>query len=129
MAFPRVTMEQPRLRFHRVASPDDLRVGAYGILEPRAECPEVAAEEVDLFLIPGLAFDRTGGRLGYGGGYYDEVGALVRRHGRAAMFGFGFDFQIVDSCPMGPDDVTIDGIVTDARVLRCGLSQTESTSK
>src|SRR5690348_15923672 len=63
VAFPRVTMDQPRLRFHRVAGPDDLRVGAYGILEPRAECPEVAADQVDLFLIPGLAFDGAGGRL------------------------------------------------------------------
>jgi len=119
VVYPRVTAGQPRLRFHWVAGPDDLRPGAYGILEPQEACPEVPPQDLDVILLPGLAFDAAGHRLGYGGGYYDEVGGLVRREGRALLLGVGYDFQVVDRCPAGEDDVTIDGVVTDDRVLRC----------
>jgi 5-formyltetrahydrofolate cyclo-ligase len=119
VVYPRVTAGQPRLRFHWVAGPDDLQPGAYGILEPQEACPEVAAGDLDVILLPGLAFDPAGGRLGYGGGYYDEVGGLVRREGRALLVGVGYDFQVVDRCPAGEDDVGIDRVVTEARVVRC----------
>jgi 5-formyltetrahydrofolate cyclo-ligase len=119
VVYPRVTDGQPRLRFHWVAGPDDLRPGAYGILEPQEACPEVAAGDLDVILLPGLAFDPAGRRLGYGGGYYDEVGGLARREGRALLVGVGYDFQVVDRCPAGEDDVGIDRVVTDARVVRC----------
>jgi 5-formyltetrahydrofolate cyclo-ligase len=119
VVYPRVTTGEPRLRFHWVAGPDELRPGAYGILEPEAACPEVAPQDLDVILLPGLAFDPAGRRLGYGGGYYDEVGGLVRREGRALLVGVGFDFQVVDRCPAGEDDVNIDGVVTDARLVRC----------
>ena len=119
VVYPRVTAGEPRLRFHWVAGPDDLRPGAYGILEPEAACPEVAPQDLDVILLPGLAFDPAGRRLGYGGGYYDEVGGLVRREGRALLVGVAFDFQVVDRCPAGEDDVTIDGVVTETRVVRC----------
>jgi 5-formyltetrahydrofolate cyclo-ligase len=119
VVYPRVSAGQPRLRFHWVAGPDDLRPGAYGILEPQEACPEVAPRDLDVILLPGLAFDAAGRRLGYGGGYYDEVGGLVRREGRALLLGVGFDFQVIDRCPAGDGDVTIDSVVTDARVVRC----------
>jgi 5-formyltetrahydrofolate cyclo-ligase len=119
VVYPRVTSGQPRLRFHWVSGPDDLRPGAYGILEPQEACPEVAPQDLDVILLPGLAFDPAGRRLGYGGGYYDEVGGLVRREGRALLVGVGYDFQLVDRCPGGDEDVTIDRVVTDARVVRC----------
>jgi len=119
VVYPRVSTGQPRLRFHWVAGPDDLRPGAYGILEPQEACPEVAPRDLDVILLPGLAFDAAGRRLGYGGGYYDEVGGVVRREGRALLLGVGFDFQLIDRCPADDGDVTIDGVVTDARVVRC----------
>jgi 5-formyltetrahydrofolate cyclo-ligase len=119
VVFPRVTKGQPRLRFHRVNGPADLRPGAFGILEPPESCPEVAAQDLDVILVPGLAFDAEGRRLGYGGGYYDEVGGVVRRQGRAVLVGLGFDFQLVDRCPAGEGDVDIDRVVTDARMVRC----------
>ena len=119
VVYPRVSARQPRLRFHWVAGPEELRPGAYGILEPPEACPEVPPQDLDVILLPGLAFDPAGRRLGYGGGYYDEVGGLVRREGRAVLLGVGFDFQVLDRCPAGEGDVTIDGVVTDARVVRC----------
>jgi 5-formyltetrahydrofolate cyclo-ligase len=81
-----------------------------------------------VILLPGLAFDQEGHRLGYGGGYYDEVGALVRREGKALLVGLGFDFQLVDRCPAADGDVDIDRVVTDARVVRCRARGSESNT-
>jgi 5-formyltetrahydrofolate cyclo-ligase len=120
VALPRVTAMSPRLRFHSPTGP--LRPGRYGILEPDPDAPEVPAEEVDVFLVPGLAFDEAGGRLGFGGGYYDELGATVR----GLLVGIGFDFQLVERCPTGDGDVAIDCVVTDARVVRCRAPGSES---
>ena len=55
-----------------IRSYDDLEKGAYGILEPKADCPLVTAQDIDFAVIPCVSFDRTGGRLGQGGGYYDR---------------------------------------------------------
>ncbi len=123
VVLPRVStgLLPPRLRFHR-AKRTELVFGIFGLLEPRPEAPEVAAHEIDLFMVPGLAFDRKGTRVGYGGGYYDELAAYVRAHPdatHARFVGFGFDFQLVDACPTGEWDVPLDCVVTDERIVRC----------
>lgn len=123
VVLPRVStgLLPPRLRFHR-AKRSELVFGIFGLLEPRPDAPEVAAHEIDLFMVPGLAFDRRGTRVGYGGGYYDEVAAYVRAHPdatNAKFVGFGFDFQLVDACPTGEWDVPLDCVVTDERIVRC----------
>jgi len=124
VVLPRVSTEliPPRLRFHRVENKSDLVFGIFGLLEPGPECPEVVAQDVDVFLVPGLAFDKRGARVGYGGGYYDELAAYVRAHPDAttALFvGLAFDFQLLETCPTGEWDVPLDCIVTDERVVRC----------
>ena len=72
-------------------------------------------------MVPGLAFDARGGRVGYGGGYYDELMAYVRSHpdGPSGFFvGFGYDFQVAESCPTGEWDVPIGGMgAGDAKLL------------
>jgi len=125
IVLPRVSTEliPPRLRFHRVTDRSQLVFGIFGLLEPSIECEEVAAHAIDVFLVPGLAFDRHGVRIGYGGGYYDELAAYVRAHPDAAstlFAGFAFDFQLLDTCPTGEWDVPIDCVVTNERVVRCG---------
>ncbi len=65
--------------------------------------------------MPGVAFDREGRRLGYGGGYYDRLLPLLSP--RAARVAGAFDVQIVDRVPVGPNDVTIDAVVTESRAL------------
>jgi len=127
VVLPRVSAEllPPRLRFHRVDGPSELVFGIFGLLEPGPGCPEVAPHDIDVFMVPGLAFDARGGRVGYGGGYYDELTAYVRAHpdGPSGFFvGFGYDFQVAESCPTGEWDVPIDCVVTDARVIRCGAA-------
>ena len=121
VALPRVTApsdDGPRLRFH-LATPGDLQPGRFGIAEPDASCPEIQAGDVAVMIVPGLAFDEFGHRLGFGGGYYDEV--LSGGPGRRPPFvvGLGYDFQIVPSCPADEHDAQVDCVVTDARVIRC----------
>jgi 5-formyltetrahydrofolate cyclo-ligase len=128
LAWPRVDDGgSPRLRFH-LAARAELRPGRFGIPEPDASSPEVPASEIAVVIVPGLAFDSTGHRLGFGGGYYDEVlhdedggsGRLATRP--RFVIGVGYDFQVVDACPAGERDARVDCIVTDARVIRCPAS-------
>jgi 5-formyltetrahydrofolate cyclo-ligase len=124
VVLPRVStgLIPPRLRFHRIENKDDLVFGIFGLLEPSLDSPEVAAHAIDVFMVPGLAFDQRGARVGYGGGYYDELAAYVRAHpdATAARFiGYAFDFQLVDTCPSGEWDVPLDCIVTNERVVHC----------
>jgi 5-formyltetrahydrofolate cyclo-ligase len=124
VVLPRVStgLIPPRLRFHSAEHRSDFVFGIFGLLEPAATCPEVAAHDVDLFVVPGLAFDQRGFRVGYGGGYYDELTAYVRAHPDAAnarFIGFAFDFQLVEVCPAGEWDVPLDYVVTDERIVRC----------
>ena len=114
VALPRVTPVAPRLVFHLVAPGAVLRAGPFGIPEPAAEAPEVALADLAVLIIPGVAFDAAGRRLGFGGGYYDGVIDEARAGGATAI-GLAYDFQIVDDCPAGPADVGVDAIATDVR--------------
>jgi 5-formyltetrahydrofolate cyclo-ligase len=120
VALPRVSAEAPRLRFHR-ADAGPLVRGAFGLLEPAATAAELAPDALDVVIVPGLAFDADGRRLGFGGGYYDGAfGADAPGVGkqRAVRIGLAFDFQLVARCPAGEGDVPVDAVVTEARVVR-----------
>jgi 5-formyltetrahydrofolate cyclo-ligase len=108
----------PRLSFHRIPGVAALVPGALGVPEPPPGAPAVPLEAVDVFLVPGLAFDARGFRLGYGRGYYDEVVAHLRAAGRGFFLGVGHDFQVVEDCPAGAGDQPLDAVATEARVLR-----------
>jgi 5-formyltetrahydrofolate cyclo-ligase len=116
LAYPRVLLGQRRLLFHRVASPDLLVPGAFGIPEPAAGAPVVPAEAIDAFIVPGLAFDAHGHRLGWGHGYYD---AILASAPRGLRLGFAYDCQVVAEVPCAPTDVAMDRVITEAGVKRC----------
>ena len=121
VALPRVSDEAPRLRFHATGGEGvRLRTGRFGISEPPETAPVISPGEVAAMIVPGLAFDAAGHRLGFGGGYYDGV-IDEARAGGAVIIGFAYDFQIVDRCPAGPEDRSVDVIVTDARVIQAGV--------
>src|SRR5439155_13608401 len=109
--FPRVV--GPDLEF-AAGDPAELRPGHRGIPEPLGGAVDPA--EIDLIVVPGLAFDRGGARLGRGGGHYDRT--LARLPARVVRVGFCFDFQVVDRVPRGPLDQPVDLVVTDRRVIR-----------
>lgn len=120
VAYPRVGVGRPRMRFCQVADPAQLRPGRFGIQEPEDGCAEVPVADVAVVIVPGLAFDLAGRRLGFGGGYYDEwLAAAAAGPGLRRVFGLAFDFQVLDECPAGPEDAPVDGIVTEQRTILC----------
>jgi len=96
---------------------DPLEQTEYGPKEP-ARRVAVDPAEVDLVVTPGLAFDRAGGRLGYGGGYYDRYLARLQPH--ALRVGICFAAQVVDEVPLEDADQRVDVVVTDTEVVRPG---------
>ncbi|HEU4699069.1 MAG TPA: 5-formyltetrahydrofolate cyclo-ligase [Gemmatimonadales bacterium] len=111
------------LRLVHLDSLDELTPARFGLLEP---APEVcllegrtcAVEAVDLFVVPGVAFDRAGGRLGFGRGYYDRLLAGARPD--AVRVGLAFEAQLVERVPTDPYDVPMDLVITEAAVHRRG---------
>jgi 5-formyltetrahydrofolate cyclo-ligase len=94
---------------------DALTPGRFGILEPAADSgPEVAPDSETVVLVPGLAFSSDGGRIGYGGGYFDRF--LSQFNG--ISIGLAFDFQILDSLPQTPHDVPVSMVVSESQVYR-----------
>ncbi|HHU78837.1 MAG: 5-formyltetrahydrofolate cyclo-ligase [Caldicoprobacterales bacterium] len=100
----------------QITSLDDLIPGTWGILEPPEEKQRrIDVSEIDLTIVPGLAFDRCFHRLGYGAGYYDRFLPSLRKD--AVKIGVGYDFQLLKKLPVEAYDVPLDGIVTDRRSL------------
>jgi 5-formyltetrahydrofolate cyclo-ligase len=96
---------------------DELSPGAYSILEPRQECiREVPISSVELIIVPGVAFDLHGNRLGHGGGYYDR---LLKTAIKAHSIGLAFEFQILKSLPVEEHDEKVEMIVTEDRIIQC----------
>lgn len=83
------------------------------LIEPDPKkCEKLEVDDLDLVLVPGLAFaERSGGRLGRGGGFYDRL--LAEEFLRAQSIGVGYGFQVRDSLPLEPHDELVDGILTD----------------
>lgn len=90
----------------------ELRKGRFGIQEPAVPV-FAAADEVDLIIVPGVAFDLAGGRVGRGGGFYDR---LLPQY-RAMRIGICFDFQCLENVPVDQHDVRIDRLVTESKIL------------
>ena len=101
----------------RVLSEADLRPGRFGVLEPCAECVVVPFSALDLVLVPGIAFDRAGNRLGRGRGFYDRMLALSPD---AVSCGVGFDGQVVALVPVEPHDVKLHRVWTPTGQILAG---------
>lgn len=99
-------------RFVRDAEAD-LVAGEFGITEPGPACEEAALNRLDLVLVPGVAFDARGGRLGRGKGFYDRL--LL--HVRGTTCGVAFDEQIIEAVPHEPHDVRLNCILTPTRLI------------
>lgn len=89
----------------------DVVPGKFGVREPVGTCAEVPLKQLDLVLVPGIAFDARGGRLGRGKGFYDRLLLGVR----GTKCGVAFDEQLVDAVPVGPLDIRLNCILTPTR--------------
>jgi len=112
LVFPRVRGED--LEFVMIESPADLVSGAFGVKEPKG-CNLVPLEKIDLVVVPGVAFDLRGHRLGYGRGYYDR--ALAKCQSHCMKVGFAYDFQLVEELPATDYDETLSVLITESRTL------------
>jgi 5-formyltetrahydrofolate cyclo-ligase len=109
-------VEEDALLAVRFEPGDPMVETTYGPREPAARVP-IDPDEIDVVIIPGLAFDRRGRRLGYGGSYYDRYLPLLSSH--ALKVGIGFHQQLVEEVPSGSGDVRLDMVVSDQEVVRC----------
>jgi 5-formyltetrahydrofolate cyclo-ligase len=106
--------------FRRWRPGDKLVAGVMNIQEPAADAPVV---EPDVFIVPLLAFDATGHRLGYGGGYYDRALVAARAVRKIVAIGAAFAAQELPMVPHGPSDERLDGIVTEAGARKFGRAR------
>ncbi len=111
-----VTKPGPALSFREWSPGSPLQRGKFDLQEPGEDCHEYNPA---LLLVPLLAFDRSGTRLGYGAGYYNSALRALRRAGRAIAIGIGFDEQEFPKIPREPQDEPLDMILTPSRIIAC----------
>jgi len=111
IAFPRMAGEGAALEFHRMPDGEVLAPGAFGIHEPLESWPRVLPTYL---LVPLLAFDAVGHRLGYGGGFYDRTLALLK----VPATGIAYAGQEISSIPSEPHDRTLDMVLTEQGIRR-----------
>jgi len=114
VALPRIAGPH-ELTIHRVDPGVALVRGPYGLIEPPADAPAVSPDDVDVAIVPGVAFDAACRRVGHGVGYYDR---LLARMGHAVTIGLAFDGQVLAEVPSEEHDVCVDVLVTPTRTIR-----------
>jgi len=108
--------DQGELELFHLESMEELALGMYKILEPKAELRRlshkvVAVEELDVVMVPGVAFDRTGARMGHGKGYYDKL--LEHARADTPLVALAFECQLFDAIPTQAHDIFMDKIITE----------------
>lgn len=119
---PRCNPADRSMTLYELENWDQLAPGAYGIQEPNPDLAKRLDGQVlpGVIFVPGLGFDRAGGRIGYGGGYYDIFAAEIGQNGSGTPLWIGacFDEQVMEAVPMEDHDLTLNGLVTPSALLR-----------
>ncbi|MEW8957181.1 5-formyltetrahydrofolate cyclo-ligase [Clostridium sp.] len=109
---PKVISKKAGMKAIEIKSLDELTPSNYGILEPEIKEGNIIDEKsIDLVIIPGVAFDRKGGRIGYGGGFYDRFLPLLRKD--SEKIAIAYSFQIIEEVPREENDFLVPCIITD----------------
>jgi len=122
ICYPRVFRDAVEMEFVPVGSLDELSPGAFDIREPvavrekadKGGCGNIDPADLELIVVPGAAFDITGGRLGFGKGFYDKA----LGEARCPLVALAYEFQVVDVIPTEPFDVRMDAIITEKRIIK-----------
>lgn len=112
-ALPRIEARAAALGFFRWINGEPLVEGTFGTSEPGQEAEAVTP---DIVLVPLIAFDKDGARLGYGGGFYDRTLEALRMRHKVLAVGFAFEAQEADNLPAEPHDAALDAVVTEKGV-------------
>ncbi|MFO0736945.1 MAG: 5-formyltetrahydrofolate cyclo-ligase [Labilithrix sp.] len=113
VAYPAIDAETDEMTFRFVPDVTQMEELGYGFMEPPPDAPH--ATELDVVIVPAIAVDPTGHRIGYGAGYYDRT--LPRYAPPAVTIAVIYDWQLVAEVPFTPTDVRVAKVVTDTRVL------------
>ncbi|MBI1311368.1 5-formyltetrahydrofolate cyclo-ligase [bacterium] len=118
------------LELFLLESMDELELGMYSILEPKAELRRLAEkvvqpEEIDLIMVPGVAFDERGGRTGHGKGYYDKL--LEHARLDCPLVALAFDCQMFAEIPMQSHDIFMDKVITES-TIHTGIGRSEQAT-
>lgn len=111
---PRCESKENLMDFYRINSRGDLESGAFDILEPKQGCPMIESFSKAICIVPGLAYDINGHRIGFGRGYYDRF--LSKFDGISC--GVCFDEFIVGDIPVEPTDIPVNMLVTQSKTIR-----------
>ncbi len=115
---PKAIPEEKTIKAHKIQNLEkDVEKGFADIMEPKSNCEVIDENEIDLIIVPGIAFGEKGERLGYGSGYYDRF--LKNCTGR--FIGICFEDQITDKIMIKEYDVNMHKLVTEKRVINCEI--------
>lgn len=116
VAYPRVTRSDGNrvLAFHRARAEDLIR-GVFGLHQPHPDAPPISIADMSVIVVPGIAFDRSGQRIGWGHGYYDATLGAARS---ITSVGLAFTCQLIPSVPTTPFDVPVHLVITEDGVAR-----------
>lgn len=109
VALPKV-LDGNTMLFYYINTPSELIPGYQGILEPAADVQRIADNPAALMIVPGLVFDKSGNRIGYGKGFYD---AYLACHPEIKRIGLAFSIQCTESVPADPHDIRMDEVITE----------------
>ena len=121
LVYPRINTNNHQLDFCLVKDTKDLVPGPYQILQPSVNLPSISLINITIFVVPGLAFDRDGWRLGWGHGYYDR---LLSQHPAASRVGFALHQQMLTTVPHSDDDESMDWIITNQTTIKTSRTKT-----
>jgi len=116
---PRTEFKTRLMDAVEITSLDDLIESEYGILEPSIYEPHIEPNELDLIVVPGVGFDRNGGRMGYGAGFYDRYFKKISKDKmkKIVKLALAYDFQILEDVPMNEQDVPVNYIITEKEFI------------
>ncbi len=112
IAVPKV-FDNTTMEFYYINSLEELQKARFGLLEPSEMAKQALPNDKTLFIVPGVAFDTSGNRIGFGAGYYDTY---LKNNNHGIMIGIAYDFQIVDKLPRDDFDVPVDIVITEANI-------------
>jgi 5-formyltetrahydrofolate cyclo-ligase len=116
---PRTELKTRHMDAVEITSLDNLIESTYGILEPSKEAPHIDPNELDLIVVPGVAFDKNGGRMGYGAGFYDRYFKKIKKENikKIVKLALAYELQMLDEVPMNEQDVPVDYIITENQII------------
>ena len=126
IALPRV--EGDTLVFSAIDPDTVYNRGSFGIREPSPDALRIPREDICVMCLPGLAFDREGGRIGYGKGYYDRYLSGAKREDLPILIATGYDFQLLDRIPQAPSDRRADYVITPSGTLQVFFADSIDTA-